>query len=89
MANRFAIDRDASLYHQSMIQYVRADVSRDLLDSMTGNEITDSRLFEMPGRAKEKKLLDPDNVYAEVRRRKAALAGGEKTSQELITRVLD
>jgi hypothetical protein len=42
----FSHNRETSLYHQSSIQYVRAVVSRDLLESMAGIEHTDAWLFE-------------------------------------------
>jgi hypothetical protein len=58
-----------SLYHESLIQYVRAAVSSDLLESMTGIEHTDAWLFEGQRKIEEKSLRDPDEVYLLVRDR--------------------
>jgi hypothetical protein len=69
VSSRFASNRETSLYHQSLIQYVRAAVSRDLVESMAGIEHTDAWLFESQRRIEEKNLRDPDDVYFLVRDR--------------------
>ncbi|HEU5400126.1 MAG TPA: hypothetical protein VFU86_02145 [Terriglobales bacterium] len=74
ITGRFALNRDTSRYHQSPIQYIRAEVSRDLVESMALVEHTESWLFEGLRRAEEKKLFDPDKVYLEVREREAERA---------------
>jgi hypothetical protein len=65
----FGHNQETSLYHQSLIQYVRAAVSSDLLESMTGVEHTDAWLFESQRKIEEKNLRDPDDVYLLVRDR--------------------
>jgi hypothetical protein len=42
VSSKFALNRETSLYHQSLIQYVRAAASRELLDSMSGIEHTEA-----------------------------------------------
>lgn len=74
VASRFSLGQETCLYHQSLIQYVRADVSRDLLESMVSVEHTESWLFESLRRNEEKKLFDRDRVYVEVREREAERA---------------
>jgi hypothetical protein len=69
VSSRFGINRETSLYHQSLIQYVRADASQELLQSMAEIEHTDSWLFQSQSHAEEKKLYDPDDVYFHVRER--------------------
>jgi hypothetical protein len=65
----FGHNQETSLYHQSLIQYVRAAVSSDLLESMAGIEHTDAWLFESQRKVEEKNLRDPDDVYFLVRDR--------------------
>jgi hypothetical protein len=79
---RFALNRETSLYHQSLIQYVRAAASRELLDSMSGIEHTEAWLFQSQRHAEEKKLYDPDEVYFRVREREV-----ERINQGLLPRV--
>jgi hypothetical protein len=69
VSNRFALNRETSLYHQSLIQYVRAAASRDFLEYMAGIEHTDAWLFESQRKIEEKNLRDPDDVYFLVRDR--------------------
>ena len=69
VSSRFAINQETSVYHQSLIQYVRAAVSRDLVESMAGIEHTDAWLFESQQKIEEKNLRDPDDVYFLVRDR--------------------
>ena len=69
VSSRFGLNRETSLYHQSLIQYVRAGASRELLESITGIEHTDAWLFESQRKLEEKNLRDPDDVYLLVRDR--------------------
>jgi hypothetical protein len=69
LSSRFGLNQETSLYHQSLVQYVRATASRELLESMTGIEHTDAWLFESQRRLEEKSLRDPDDVYFLVRDR--------------------
>ena len=69
VGSRFALNRETSLYHQSLIQYVRAAASRELLDSMSEIEHTEAWLFQSQRHVEEKKLYDPDDVYLQVRER--------------------
>jgi hypothetical protein len=82
VSSRFALNRETSLYHQSLIQYVRAAASRDVLESMAEIEHTESWLFQSQRRDEEKKFYDPDDVYFLVREREA-----ERINQGLAPRV--
>jgi hypothetical protein len=67
VSSRFALNRETSLYHQSLIQYVRAAASRELLDSLSETEHTEAWLFQSQRHVEEKKLYDPDDVYLQAR----------------------
>ena len=82
MSGKFALNRETSLYHQALIQYVRAAVSSDLLGSMEGIEHTEAWLFESQWKIEEKNLRDPDEVYFLVRDRER-----ERTEQGLSPRI--
>jgi hypothetical protein len=69
LSSRFGLNQEISLYHQSLIQYVRAGACQELLESMTGIEHTEAWLFESLRRTEEKELRDPDDVYSLVRDR--------------------
>jgi hypothetical protein len=69
VSSRFALSRETSLYHQSLIQYVRAGASRELVEHMAGIEHTDAWLFESQRKLEEKNLRDPEDVYFLVRDR--------------------
>ena len=69
MTSRFGILPEQSLYHQAVIQQVRAAVTGDALGHMHGIEITEEWLFGCLRREKEKQLRDPDDIYLEVRKR--------------------
>src|ERR1700733_4323975 len=71
LSSKFAVDPDARLYHQSMIQYVRASISLEIVESMAGVEHTEAWLFQSQQRSEEEKLRDPDDVYITVRQREA------------------
>ena len=71
LGNRFAIDPEARTSHQSLIQYVRAVISLDIVESMAGVEHTEAWLFHTQQRSEEEKLRDPDDVYITVRQREA------------------
>jgi hypothetical protein len=66
LSNKFAIDREALLYNQSLIQSVRAAISLDIVESMTGVEHTEAWLFQSQQRSEEETLRDPDDVYITV-----------------------
>jgi hypothetical protein len=80
--SRFGLNREVSLYHQSLIQYVRAASSRELLDSMSEIEHTEAWLFQSQRHVEEKKLYDPDDVYFHVREREV-----ERINQGLPPRI--
>jgi hypothetical protein len=69
LGNKFAIDPEARLYHQSLIQFVRASISLDIVEQMAGVEHTETWLFQSQQRSEEEKLRDPDDVYITVRQR--------------------
>jgi hypothetical protein len=69
ITGKFAIHPEKSLYHQSMIQQVRAGVTSDILAHMNGVEVTEEWLFESLRWEEEKGFRDPDDVYFEVRER--------------------
>ena len=71
LSNKFAIDPEALLYNQSLIQSVRAAISLDIVESMAGVEHTEAWLFQTQQRSEEEKLRDPDDVYFTVRQREA------------------
>ena len=74
LSSKFAVDPDARLYHPSMIQYVRASISLEIVESMAGVEHTEAWLFQSQQRSEEEKLRDPDDVYITVRQREAERA---------------
>jgi hypothetical protein len=78
VSTKFGIEQEPSLYHQSLIQYVRASVSRSLADSMSRVEMTESWLFEGQLCAEERKLFDHDDLYFRLRERES-----ERNSQGL------
>jgi hypothetical protein len=71
LSSKFAIEPKALLYHQSLIQYARAVISLDIVESMAGVEHTEAWLFQSQQRSEEEKLRDPDDVYITVREREA------------------
>jgi hypothetical protein len=71
LSNKFAIDREALLYNQSLIQSVRAVISLDIVESMAGVEHTEAWLFQSQQRSEEETLRDPDDVYITVHQREA------------------
>jgi hypothetical protein len=71
LSDKFSIDPEARLYHQSLIQYVRALISLEIVESMAGVEQTEAWLFGSQQRSEEEKLRDPDDVYIVVRQREA------------------
>lgn len=79
---KFGICPQDSLYHESLIQQVRAGVTSDILDRMHGVEITDEWLFGAFRREEEKGLRDPDDVYFDVRKREQ-----ERIKQGLAPRI--
>ena len=71
LSSKFAIEPKALLYNQSLIQYARAVISLDIVESMAGVEHTEAWLFQTQQRSEEEKLRDPDDVYITVRQREA------------------
>jgi hypothetical protein len=69
VSSRFGLNREISVYHQSLVQYVRAGACQELLESMAGIEHTEAWLFESLRRTEEKNLRDPDDVYFLIRER--------------------
>jgi hypothetical protein len=69
ITGKFGISRRDSLYHESLIQQVRAGVAGDVLDRMHGVEVTEEWLFGSLRREEEKGFHDPDDVYLEVQKR--------------------
>jgi hypothetical protein len=82
IGSSFGIGQEQSLFHQSLIQQVRASVSSDIVDYMSGVEHTDEWVFESLCRDEEKNLRDPDAVYSQVRDRER-----ERTKEGLPPRV--
>jgi hypothetical protein len=69
IASKFSLSQESCLYHESLVQYVRASASQELSSAMAGIEQTEEWLFESQRRVEEKKLHDPDDVYFLVRDR--------------------
>jgi hypothetical protein len=82
VTSRFGLNRDTCLYHQSLIQYVRAAACRDLMESMVEVEHTEAGLFQTQRHAEEKRFYDPDDVYFHVQEREV-----ERTRQGLPPRI--
>jgi hypothetical protein len=73
-SSKFSINREPTLYRQSLIQYVRAAASHDVVEFMSGIELTEGWLFESQRRKEEDRLRDPDDVYISVRQRETERA---------------
>jgi hypothetical protein len=71
LSDKFAIEPKALLYHQSLIQYVRALISLEIVEQMSGVEQSEAWLFGSQQRSEDEKLRDPDDVYIVVRQREA------------------
>jgi hypothetical protein len=69
ITGKFGIHPDQSLYHQSLIQQLRAGISNDVVAYMDGIEITEEWLFGCLRREAEKSFQDPDDIYLAVRDR--------------------
>ena len=69
LSSKFSINPEPMPYRQALIQYVRATTSQDIVDFMSGVELTDEWLFEGLRRMEEERLRDPDDVYVSVRHR--------------------
>jgi hypothetical protein len=78
---QFGFNREVSLYHQSLIQYVRAGASQELLGSMAEIELTETWLFQSLRHFEEKKLYDPDDVYLQVREREVESGSPDKSGR--------
>lgn len=73
-SNRFGVGHETVAYYQSLIQCVRAGASQDIVSFMNSVELTEEWLFERSRVNEERKLLDPEDVYLEVRRLEAERA---------------
>jgi hypothetical protein len=82
VSDKFTLNQTWSVYHQSLVQYVRAAAARNILTEMTEIEHTEAWLFQTLRDREEKKFYDPDDVYFEVRDREA-----ERTQQGLPPRI--
>ena|ERR1700761_3283820 len=68
---RLNIPSEDALYHQYLVQKVRAAITSHVLEYMFDVEHTEEWLFETLCRVEENKLRDPDDVYLSVREREA------------------
>jgi hypothetical protein len=67
-----SLDRQEDMeYYQANILYMRSLATGDVLDHMHGVEDTESWIFDILRREEERKLVAPDDVYIDVRRREA------------------
>jgi hypothetical protein len=82
VSDRFSINQTWSVYQQSLVQYVRAAATRNIMDAMAEVEHTEAWLFQTLQHREEKKFRDPDDVYFEVRDREA-----ERVKQGLPPRI--
>ncbi len=82
ITGKFGISPHDALFHESLIQQVRAGVSGDVLDRMHGVEITDEWIFGSLRREEEKGFRDPDDVYIDVRKREE-----ERIKKGLVPRI--
>jgi hypothetical protein len=71
VSERFSINQTWSVYQQSLVQYVRAAATRNIMDAMAEVEHTEAWLFQTLQHREEKEFRDPDDVYFEVRDREA------------------
>ena len=69
ITGKFDISPQDSLYHEALIQQVRAGVTSDILGYMHGVEITEDWLFSTLRKEEEKGFRDPDDIYLDVRKR--------------------
>lgn len=69
--NKFGVVHEQSAHFQSLIQYVRAGASQEIVELMNDVEVTEEWLFERLRVNEEHELHDPDDAYLEVRRREA------------------
>jgi hypothetical protein len=82
VSSKFGLNREVSLYHQSLNRYLRTAASWELLDSMSEIEHNEAWLFQSLRHVEEKKLYDPDDVYFHVREREV-----ERVNQGLPPRI--
>ena len=74
LGDKLPVNREPMCYRQSLIQYVRASASQDVVDLMSGVELTEEWLFESRRRKEENSLRDPEDVYISVRHRETERA---------------
>jgi hypothetical protein len=82
VSERFSIDETWSTYQQALVQFVRASATRNILAAMTEIEHTEAWLFETRRKLEEKKFLDPDDIYYQIRVREE-----ERSQQGLPPRI--
>jgi uncharacterized NAD(P)/FAD-binding protein YdhS len=82
VSGKFSINQTWAVYQESLVQYVRAAATRNILDAMSEVEHTEAWLFQTLQHQEEKKFVDPDDVYSEVRDREA-----ERAQQGLSPRI--
>lgn len=82
VSDTFSINQTWLVYQQSLVQYVRAIATRNILTEMTEIEHTEAWLFQTQRGIEEKKFSDPDDVYFDVRDREA-----ERVQQGLPPRI--
>jgi len=73
-SDKFSINQSLTVYQQSLVQYVRAAATRNIMDAMSEVEHAEAWLFQTLQHQEEKKFTDPDDVYFEVRDREAERA---------------
>jgi len=61
------IAQDRVAYHQALMQQLRAEASSSAMEHMADIEHTEEWLFERLRKVEERRLLDPDDVYVDVR----------------------
>jgi len=61
------IAQDRVAYHQALMQQLRAEASSSAMEHMADIEPMEEWLFERLHKTEERRLLDPDDVYIDVR----------------------
>jgi hypothetical protein len=69
--DRFSVRKEYLTLYLSMIQYVRAGASQDILDLMNDVEITEEWLFEQQRKREEQEFRNSDDINLEAKRREA------------------
>jgi len=74
VSEKFSINQTWAVYQESLVQYVRAAATRNIMDAMSEVEHTEAWLFQTLQHREEKRFSDPDDVYFAVRDREAERA---------------